>query len=200
MRVLKELKLAYQRLRLLRKRSRVHVGKRVSIEGTPIIDARRGTRIVIGDEVTLNSSNRGYHLNMYSPVKLLTDRPGAVISIGERTRIHGSCLHAYASISIGRQCLIAANCQLTDGHGHDLSFEDVENRINTIGDCRPIVVEDCVWIGANCLVMPGVTIGRGTVIGAGSIVTKDIPPMVVAAGNPAQIIRAAAGTKYRAAS
>ena len=89
MHVLGELQLAYQKLRLLHKHGRVHLGKRVAIQGTPIIDARRGTRIVIGDDVTLNSSNRGYHVNMHSPVKLFADRTGATISIGERTRIHG---------------------------------------------------------------------------------------------------------------
>lgn len=200
MHIIRGFRLAYQRLRLRRKRERIRLGKRVSIVGTPIVDVRRGARIVIGDEVTLNSSNRGYHLNMHSPVKLLADRPGATISIGEKTRIHGSCLHAYSSISIGRRCLIAANCQLADGNGHDLSFEDVENRINTIGDSFPIVVEDCVWIGSNCIVLPGVTIARGAVVGAGSVVTKDIPPMVVAAGNPARVIRTAVrDAPYRAA-
>lgn len=129
---------------------------------------------------------------MFAPVKLFVDRPRATIIIGEGTRIHGSCLHSYASIEIGKRCLVAANCQIIDGSGHDLSFGDVENRINTKGDCHPIIIEDDVWIGANTIVLPGVRIGKGSVIGAGSIVTKDIPPMVVAAGNPAKVIRVAA--------
>jgi len=85
--------------------------------------------------------------------------------------------------------LIAANCQIFDGNGHDISFPDVENRINSKGASKPIVIEDSVWVGANSIILPGVTIGRGSVISANSVVIKDIPPMVVAGGNPAKIIK-----------
>ncbi len=92
-------------------------------------------------------------------------------------------------ISIGKNCLIAANCQIFDGSGHDLSFSEVANRINTIGDAKPIIVEDNVWIGANCIILPGVRIGQGSVISAGSVVHKDIPEMCVAAGNPVKVVK-----------
>ena len=140
---------------------------RVILNGRPIIDIRNGGRISIGDRVTLNSSNIGYHLNMHSPVKIYADRRAARISIGDLTRIHGSCLHAYRSITIGKKCLIAANCQIIDANGHDLSFDDVDQRIHTTGDSREIVIEDCVWVCANSLILPGVRIGRGSVIAAG---------------------------------
>lgn len=54
---------------------------------------------------------------------------------------------------------------------------------------KPIVIEEDCWLGGNVIVLPGVTIGRGCSIGAGSVVTKDIPPFHVAAGNPARILR-----------
>jgi len=166
------------------------LGKGVVFFGRPIIDIRRGGQIIIGDGVTLNSRNHGYHINMHSPVKLYTDRAGATITIGRETRIHGACLHAYQSITVGERCLIAANCQIFDGSGHDLSFDNVRERINTHGTTAPIVIEDGVWLGANTLVLPGVWIGEGSVVGAGSVVTKDIPAMVVAVGNPARVVRA----------
>lgn len=162
---------------------------RVIIRGRPMIDIVDGASIEINDNVTLNSTNEGYHINMHSPVKLLADRPGAQISIGKNTRIHGTCIHAYKEISIGRGCLIAANTQIFDGNGHDLSFPDVENRINTQGEAESIVIEDNVWIGANCIVLPGASIGKGSVITAGSVVVKDIPAFVVAGGNPAKVIK-----------
>ncbi|EML0281075.1 acyltransferase [Vibrio alginolyticus] len=109
--------------------------------------------------------------------------------MGANTRIHGTCIHAYESITIGKNCLIAANCQIFDGSGHDLSFSDVENRINTRGVSKPVLIEDNVWIGINSIILPGVTIGNGSVIAANSVVTKDIPPMVLAGGNPAKIIK-----------
>lgn len=54
---------------------------------------------------------------------------------------------------------------------------------------KPIVIDDCVWLGANVTVCPGVTIGEGAVIGAGSVVTRDIPPYVIAVGNPCRALR-----------
>lgn len=161
----------------------------IKIKGIPIIDISKESRLFIGKGVTLNSRNRGYHINMHSPVKLFADGKGAVIKIGDNTRIHGTCIHAYQSIEIGENCLVAANCQIFDGNGHDLSFPDVANRINTKGSSKPIIIEDCVWIGANSIILPGVTIGKGSVIAANSVVNKSIPSMVVAAGNPAKIIK-----------
>jgi acetyltransferase-like isoleucine patch superfamily enzyme len=125
---------------------------------------------------------------MHSPVKLFADRNGIII-IGDNTRVHGSCIHAYKSIKIGNNCLIAANCQIFDGAGHDLSFENVRNRINTKGSAKEIVIEDNVWIGANSIILPGVKIGNGSIISAGSTVKGNIPPMVLAGGNPIEIIK-----------
>lgn len=161
----------------------------VHIKGAPLIDIRKGGKLHLGNNVTLNSNNAGYHINMHSPAKLFADRPGASISIGENTRLHGSCVHAYGSISIGKNCLIAANCHIIDGNGHDISYPDVSNRINTTGKVKPVVIEDDVWLCANTIVLPGVTIGRGSIISANSVVTCDIPPMVVAGGNPAVVIK-----------
>lgn len=167
------------------------IGDGVFFKGWPIIDTSNGGTINIGKGVTINSSNYGYHVNMYSPVKLMADRKGATIRIGDNTRIHGSCIHAYNSVLIGKNCLIAANSQIVDCNGHELSFGNVENRINTSSNGRPVIIEDCVWVGTNSIVLPGVRIGRGSVIAAGSVVVKDIPPMVIAAGNPAKVIKTA---------
>ncbi|EHH9990959.1 acyltransferase, partial [Escherichia coli] len=113
------------------------------------------------------------------------------ISIGKNTRIHGACLHAYNKISIGDRCLIAANVQIIDCNGHESSFENVENRINTSSDGVPVIIEDDVWIGTGSIILPGVTIGRGSIIAAGSVVVKSIPPMCIAGGNPAKVIKMA---------
>jgi acetyltransferase-like isoleucine patch superfamily enzyme len=173
----------------LKKLNRNLIGKNLKIYGQPIIIQVHDTRIVIENNVTLNSNKENYHLNMHSPCKLLLDRPGATIKIGTNTRIHGTCIHAYESIVIGENCLIAANTQIFDGNGHDLSFENVMNRINTRGSVKPVFIEDNVWIGTNVVVLPGVRIGYGSVISANSVVYKDIPPMCVAGGNPAKVLK-----------
>lgn len=163
----------------------------VRLKGLPVIDVRAGGRLLIGQYVTLNSWNHGSHVSMFGPVKLIADRPDALIRIGAHTRINGACLHAYESIKVGERCLIAPNCQIFDGSGHDLCFHDPTQRIGTRGSSKPIEIEDDVWIGANSIILPGAHIGRGSVIGAGSVVTGTIPPMTLAAGNPAVVKRTA---------
>lgn len=137
----------------------------------------------------LNSENIGYHLNMYCSVKLIADGINSKILIGDNTRIAGSCIHSKQDISIGNNCLIAANCQIIDSNGHDLSMQNTSNRINTKGTTSPIIIEDSVWIATNCVILPGVTIGEGSVIGSNSVVKNSIPKYSLAAGNPAVVIK-----------
>ena len=167
---------------------RIELGENVRFFCAPSIIIKDGGTLKIGDNVTINSDNHGYHVNMYKPCKLLIDRPGGSINIGKNTRIHGSCIHAYEEITIGENCLIAANCQIIDGNGHDLSLQNPENRIHTKGHSNPIIIEDHVWIATNVVVLPGVKIGKGSVITANSVVHKNIPPGVIAGGNPIQVI------------
>lgn len=169
--------------------SNLERGRGVKVFGLPMFHVTYSAKIILGDDVVLNSVNSGYHLNMHSPVKLMADREGAEIRIGSGTRIHGTCIHAYNRVVIGERCLVAANCQIFDGSGHDLSFENVAKRVETFGSSEPVVIEDFVWIGANCIILPGVRVGKGSVIGAGSVVARDVPPMSLVAGNPAQLIR-----------
>lgn len=163
-------------------------GKGLVIRGKPIINVTNGGNINIGDNVTLNSENEDYHVNMYAPVKLLVDRPSAKIIIGNNTRIHGSCLHAYNLISVGDNCLIAANCQIFDGSGHDLCMDEPVRRLTSKGEAKPVLIEKNVWIGANCIILPGVQVGEGSVVAAGSVVVKSVPKNVLVGGNPARII------------
>lgn len=163
----------------------LRVAGRLHLRGFPSILIMRHAEIVLDDDVKLNSLNEGYHLNMHSPVKLMASRPSAFIYIGARTRIHGSCIHAQSRIVIGHDCLIAANSQIFDCNGHDVAFDDPSRRAESVGTPRDILIGDFVWIGANCLILPGVTIGDGSVIAAGSVVRDDVPPNTVVSGNPA---------------
>ena len=173
----------------MRSKNHIKYPESVKTNGIPLIDVRKGSFLEIGENVTLNSNNYDYHINMHSPVKLFADREGAIIKIGDNSRIHGTCIHAYKSITIGKNCLIAANTNIIDCNGHDLSFDNPSNRINTQGTAKPVTIEDNVWIGANCTILAGVNIGAGSIISANSVVVKDIPSMVIAGGNPAKIIK-----------
>lgn len=167
----------------------ISIAKSARILGPIKLKLYSGSHLIIKKGVILNSRNIDYHVNIYSPMKILTSSKKAIIIIGENTRIHGSCIHAREKITIGQNCLIAANCQIFDSSGHDLNFDNVENRINTRGSTKPIIIEDCVWIGTGSIILPGVKIGYGSVIAAGSVVNKNIPPMSIAGGNPVQIIK-----------
>ncbi|MBU2863958.1 acyltransferase [Reinekea forsetii] len=174
---------------VLKSYKNVRIGSGFRAKGIPLLNAWDGGEIIIGNNVQLNSRNRGYHVNMYSPVKLFAELSNTQILIGDRTRIHGSCIHAIKRIEIGKNCLIAANCQIMDSSGHDLCLENPDARIYSKGKGKAVFIRDNVWLGTGCIVMPGVTIGAGTVVSANSVVIKDLPPGVVAAGNPARVIK-----------
>lgn len=109
---------------------------------------------------------------------------GKPVTIGKRCFIQQCCtFFGRGGISIGNDVFIGPKVNLITIN-HD---PNPENRSATCG--RPIVIEDKVWIGINATVLPGVRIGYGAIVGAGSVVTKDVPAMTVVAGNPARIIK-----------
>lgn len=166
------------------------IGNNTNFKKIPIIQIHENSKLIIGNNVLINSDNYGYHVNMFSKSKLMADKADAIIIIGDNTRFHGSCIHAYKRIEIGKNCLIAANCQIIDSNGHNTSFSNVGDRINTNGGIpKEVIIEDSVWLGTGVVVLPGVRIGRGSIISANSVVHCDIPPMVIAGGNPIQIIK-----------
>ena len=140
---------------------------------------------------------------------------GLLGSIGEYTEIYPTVKFDYGcNTDIGARCYINFNAVFLDcaeirlGNdvfvGPNVSFLTPvhpllarERNVRMAPDghhymietCRPITVEDNVWLGGDVTILPGVTIGHDSVIGAGSVVTKSIPPGVVAAGNPCKIIR-----------
>lgn len=108
------------------------------------------------------------------------------IIIGDRTRIGLGCT-LIGPVKIGNDIRLAQNIVMS---GLNHNYEDVTIPITKQGvSTALIIIEDETWIGANCVVLPGVTIGKHCVIAAGSIVTRDIPPFSVAAGNPAKILK-----------
>jgi acetyltransferase-like isoleucine patch superfamily enzyme len=80
-----------------------------TISGLPIIIIHKYGKLNLGKNITFHSNAYSYHLHMNSPVKILIDRKGASINIGDNTRLNGCCIHAQDKISIGKNCLIAAN-------------------------------------------------------------------------------------------
>jgi len=114
------------------------------------------------------------------------------LQIGERVSFNNNChVGVIDSVKIGNDVLIGSQVLITDHQHGDLanllpgkSF--VKQPLHSKG---PVVIEDNVWIGENACIMPGVTIGSGSVVGANAVVTKDVPPNTVVVGSPARVIR-----------
>ena len=128
----------------------------------------------------------GERLLMYGGTvrcELVAD-PGGVIEIGDRVFInYGVSISAHQLVKIGSRCQIGNYTLLMDNDYHQAGDKTM------LGQSRPIILEEDVWLGARVIVLKGVTIGQGAVIGAGSVVTRDIPPRSVAVGQPARVVK-----------
>ena len=147
-------------------------GPRVRLRGRPHITTKG--RIEIGDNVSIHS---------YLHRVQLSAGKGAELSIGADTFINnGVVLSARERVSIGARCQIAPYVIAMD-----CDFHGVEDRSES--PTAPIIVEDDVWLATRCTLLKGVRIGRGSVVAAGAVVTKDVPPYTLVAGIPARPIR-----------
>lgn len=164
-------------------RSAETLGPRVRVWGAPLV-TNQG-RLLIGDRVRMSS--------VVSTLELSVG-PNATLEIGDRVLInHGSSLGATKLVRIGECCNIGSQVILIDNAFHELD----PDRRDQQPDPAPVILERNVWLAARVIVLPGVTIGRNSVIGAGSVVTRDIPPDVLAAGIPAKVIRPIQGSESR---
>jgi acetyltransferase-like isoleucine patch superfamily enzyme len=155
---------------------------------------QRGQYVFIGNDVALlqDVGGRTIHLgdgvHLYGATELATGRGGAItIGAGSHIQPGGRLMAHLGSIHIGSWVDIAPNCAFyAYNHGTDLPGPPMYQPLETKGD---IVVDDEVWLGYGVVVLSGVRIGRGAVVGAGSVVCRDIPPFAIAAGVPARVLR-----------
>ena len=122
----------------------------------------------------------------------------ATLKLGNDVGISSSTLWVKESVSIGNSVAIGADCIIMDTDAHNLDWKiRCSEETNEYGESvdmvtaasAPIVIEDNVLVGARCIILKGVTIGARSIIGSGSIVTKDIPSDCIAAGNPCKVIK-----------
>jgi acetyltransferase-like isoleucine patch superfamily enzyme len=158
------------------------------IFGLPIIQRYSGSRISIGDRIIIRSWVSSNPVAPYHPVFFSTRSKNAEITIGNDFGITGGSIIAMEKVEIGNRVLVGGNCLITDTDFHPL---DMDTRIMQPHHApgRPVSIADDVFIGAQSIILKGSTIGRASVIGAGSVVSGEIPPNVVAAGNPAVVLR-----------
>jgi len=165
----------------------VSCGPRSRIYGRPCVLKTRGSSIRFGSDLQLRSTVLSNPLAPNHRVAICTWDAVARLEVGNGFAMTGGSLVCATSITIGDRVLVGANCDIIDTDFHPLLPE--ARNAGLPASKAPIVIESDVFIGANCIVLKGVTIGRGSVIGAGSVVTMNIPAGVIAAGNPARVIR-----------
>ncbi len=177
------------RARLLFTLQGIQVGQHLSLHGVPIITRYPGSVVTLGDRVNLCSSSRFTALGVARPVILRTLRTGATLAIGTDSGLSGTTICAARSVRIGERCLFGADVMITDTDFHPIAYEGRRYRSELDAQAEPVEIGDDVFVGARAIILRGVTVGEGSVVGAGSIVTRDIPAYSVCAGNPARVIR-----------
>ncbi|MGI4893878.1 MAG: acyltransferase [Janthinobacterium lividum] len=112
---------------------------------------------------------------------------GKGIELGDRSDLGMDSL-IIGPVQVGRDVMMGPRCILL-ASSHEIASVDVPMNTQGFRPDRPIVIEDDVWIGAGCIILPGRRIGTGSVVGAGSVVVSDVPPWSVVAGNPARVVK-----------
>ncbi len=110
---------------------------------------------------------------------------GKTLEIGDNTCFTSNIrILAHDDIKIGKNCIFGWESQIMSGDGHPV-FEG-DKRINPDS---PVIIEDNVWVGSRAVILKGVTISQGSIVAANAVVTKDVPPNCIVAGNPAKLVR-----------
>ncbi len=165
---------------------KAHVGKNVRINGK-IYVCGKGT-LAIGNGVTINSCRRSNQIGGDTRAILNTSHNG-VITIGDRSGLSNCTIVSRERVTIGEDVRIGGSCRIYDTDFHAVSFSDrIENGDRNAVN-KPIEIKDGAFIGAFSIILKGVTIGKHSVVGAGSVVTKDVPDGEIWAGNPAKFIK-----------
>lgn len=169
----------------------VCLGNHVKAHGPVGLLRWPGGRITIGHNVHFISSwRRATAASLSAPVRLRVFGPGAVIDIGDGCELSGTSITARSkAIRLGKNVLLGPNCVIVDSDFHaPWPCEDRAKQPGYERD-REVCIDDYAWIGMHSLILKGVHIGRGAIIGAGSVVTRDIPAMTVACGNPCRPVK-----------
>lgn len=167
----------------IRQAHHLTVGKSFIVQDNCEINCLSKKGIVFGDKVTVGS------YAIIRPTNLYGGKPGVGLKMGNNSSIGPySYIGCSGYIEIGNNVMISPRVSI---YSENHNFGDVDIPMIEQGVTRSYVkIEDDCWIAANSIVLAGVTIGRGSVVAAGSVVTKDVPAYSVVAGNPAKVVKA----------
>jgi acetyltransferase-like isoleucine patch superfamily enzyme len=164
---------------------RIRYGKGIAFYGNAIIRRFPGSSVIIGNNCRFRSSFASNAVGLNRKCFISTLEPGAVLQIGDNSGFSATVIGCAESVTIGRNVICGGNTFITDYDWHAIDRSDPKAKALS----SPVVIEDNVWLGLNAVVLKGVTIGKGSIIGANSVVTKSIPAGVIAAGNPCRVVK-----------
>jgi acetyltransferase-like isoleucine patch superfamily enzyme len=172
----------------------VHYGKQILSRGIPILDISLKGNFKVGRNCIFNNA---HYFNTIGRQQYccFSVGNGASLEIGDFVGISSSTIVCKNNIEIEDHVHIGGNCEIYDTDFHDLDYKKrttVPEQYDAI-KTRPIKIKKYAFIGAHTTILKGVTIGEGAIIGAGSVVSKNIPPYEIWAGNPACFIAKAIG-------
>ena len=162
---------------VLRHPNRIALGDRVALDDGSLLDASGSDQgITLGNDVIISRN-------------CVIQAKTAAVSIGDRTDIGCNVvITSSGGIQIGQSVLIAGNCYIGGGR-YSMERTDIPMMEQGIYTKGPVIIEDDVWLGAGAIVLDGVRIGQGCVVGAGAVVTQDLPNYAIAVGTPAKVIK-----------
>ncbi len=142
-------------------------------------------KVIIGTNVHLGY--RGAPILADGSIQIQARHPSTTVEVGDNTSFSNNVqIISETSVTIGASCLLGDAVLILDSDFHNIT---PSGRHSEPGRTSRISIEDNVFIGSRVIILKGVTIGRNSVVGAGSVVVRSIPPNVIAAGNPTKVIR-----------
>jgi len=158
----------------------IQIGKGCKFSGFPVFHRNPESRIQIGNNCRFASKHNSNYRGLNHPCILQTGAKIAEIIIGDNCGFSGTTIVCNNKVTIENNVICGANTSIGDRDGHSNKYASKP---------LPIVIKEGVWLGMNVVVLKGVTIGTNAIIGANSLVCKDIPDNAIAAGNPCKVIK-----------
>lgn len=175
------------------RRKRVVYGRNLTINGRIYIHGKK-TAVRIGNNVTINSSASVNPTSGFSHTHLRAEKQGNII-IGDNVGISHANIMSESSVIIEDNVLLGSGVKIWDTDFHPTDYNDRMNHKQS--KALPVKIKEGAFIGACCIILKGVTIGRHSIVGAGSVVTKEIPDNEIWAGNPARFVGKTTGETVR---
>ena len=192
----KKIMLRYNRIKMIL--LGVTFGKNTKVYNSVYLDIHPKSQVTIGNDFEMSSGDSFNPLCRNLKGCIVAERANTKITIGHHVGMSSPCLWAKQEITIGDYVNIGGDCIIMDSDAHNLDWRvrdslkmyNFEESLDAhTAKCAPIHIGNHVLIGTRSIILKGVTIGEGSVIAAGSIVTKDVPANVIAGGNPCKVIK-----------